>query len=548
MGWNLKSLIFVMICMAWHWPLPAYAEGPWRGGKTVGTFHGESPALNNLRPKTKGDVRQTPRIIPLRHPRSTATKLKFDSETEQPFIDEALQNGFWGIAVPAPKGLNILGLGDGFPNFTICCAPPDTNAAVGTTQILETVNLSLAVFSKTTGDILSGPTDFSELFNGVGNNCENGELSDPVVLFDKVNQRWVITFFAATPGGPIGLSQPFLQCFAVSKSSDATGTYFLYSFDLTFLGGANGALNDYGKLGIWADAYYFSANEFDAVTGDFLGASPCAFQTSAMIAGGAPQFICFSPIATEDSLLPADADGAMLPASGEPEFFVGTLDGATHFNLWTFHVDFATPANSTFVGPVVLTTKKYKIPCGGGGACIRQPRDGELLDSLGDRLMFRAAYRNFGDHESIVVSHTVATARATGVRWYEIRTPASSPSIFQQGTFAPDMNFRWMPSIAMDKVGDIAVGYSVSGRRLRPSIRYTGRKPSQARGKMSSEATIVTGTGVQTDTSNRWGDYSSMSIDPSDDCTFWYAQEYIQESGSFLWSTRLASFKFPKCL
>jgi hypothetical protein len=501
-----------------------------------GQYHGLSPAARTLPPLKAQRV--APRTIRLRHKHPVPSGVN-----PTPPFDSSVQKTF-KTAVSTTAGVNVLGLGLGFPDFTVSVAPPDTNAAVGTTQVVETVNLSMAVFGKTTGAPLSGPTDLSALFTGVDNNCETGSLSDPVVLFDKITDpthpRWVITFLAATAFDPSPIG-PFLQCFAVSTTSDATGAYHRYAFDLTGLGG----LNDYGKLGIWRDAYYMSFNEFDAA-GNFLGASPCAFQSSAMIAGSPAAIVCFPPIPAEDSLLPADSDGANLPSAGEPEFFLGTLDGSSHFNLWKFRVDFATPSSSTFTGPVPLTTAPYAEACG-GGECIRQPSGGESLDSLGDRLMFRAAYRNFGDHESIVVSHSVAVGTHTGIRWYEIRNPNSAPSIFQQGTFAPDGKFRWMPSIAMDHVGDIAVGYSVSSELVRPSIRYTGRTPSQPLGTMSSEASIVAGTGVQHNTFHRWGDYSSMSVDPSDDCTFWYAQEYIKTPGSFMWSTRLASFKFPGC-
>jgi hypothetical protein len=256
--------------------------------------------------------------------------------------------------------------------------------------------------------------------------------------------------------------------------------------------------------------------------------------------------VYFAPISTEDSLLPADMDGTTPPPSGEPEFYVGTIDSRNSFHIWQFHIDFTTPANSTFSGPLNVKVNRFREACG-GGICVAQPKGGELLDSLGDRLMHRAAYRNFGTHESIVLSHSVRTPKGSGIRWYELRSPGSSPFIFQQGTFAPRGNFRWMPSIAMDMAGDIAVGYSVSGRTLFPSIRYTGRTPALPPGQMSTEASIVAGSGVQFGQSHRWGDYSSMSIDPVDDCTFWYAQEFITASGAPAWSTQLANFKFPNC-
>ena len=161
--------------------------------------------------------------------------------------------------------------------------------------------------------------------------------------------------------------------------------------------------------------------------------------------------------------------------------------------------------------------------------------------------MFRLAYRNFGDHEALVVTHSVTAGSSVGARWYEIRSPNGTPTIFQQGTFAPDSSFRWMGSIAMDSAGDMALGYSASSSSINPAIRYTGRVPSDPLGSMESEASIIEGTGSQTGGLSRWGDYSSMAIDPSDDCTFWYTTEYLKANGSFNWSTRIGSFKFQAC-
>jgi len=482
-------------------------------------------------------------------PEDNPHPVPFGLNPRAPF-DPALQREV-GPLVSTTPGKNVLGLGIGFPGYSVCCVPPDTNASVGTTQVVETVNLDYEIFTKSTGAAVGSSHSLASLFSGTSGNCATGFMSDPVVKFDNADGRWVITFLAATsnPGAPLGVSKPFLQCFAVSKTSDATGSYFLYAFDVSSLGGVDTALNDYPKLGVWPDAYYESFDEFDAKTTAYDGNSPCAFQSSVMITGGAhPGSVCFLPIGTEFALLPSDLDGPTPPASGTPDFYVGSPDGSSHFNIWKFHVDFVTPSLSTFTGPTTLTTSPYSFACG-GGVCIKQPSPGELLDSLGNRLMFRAAYRNFtgtGAHEVIVVSQSVVAGSSTGIRWYEIRGLSTTPTIFQQGTWAPDSKFRWMPSIGMDKVGDIALGYSVSSTTTDPSVRYTGRVPGDAKGKMESEKTIVKGTGVQEASGHRWGDYSSMAIDPSNDCTFWYAQEYIKTSAT-AWSTRLASFAFTTC-
>ena len=214
-------------------------------------------------------------------------------------------------------------------------------------------------------------------------------------------------------------------------------------------------------------------------------------------------------------------------------------------------MDFANTANSTFTGPTNLPVAAFSEACG-GGACVQQSGTREKLDSLGDRLMYRLAYRNFGTYQTIVVTHSVAVGTSrknpyTGVRWYEIRNPGGTPTIYQQSTFSPDATFRWMPSIAMDKIGNIALGYSASSSAVHPAIRYTGRLSTDPLNTMGIENSIIAGTGSQTTGLNRWGDYSSMAIDPVDDCTFWYANEYIASDGTFNWHTRLASFKFPSC-
>jgi hypothetical protein len=217
-------------------------------------------------------------------------------------------------------------------------------------------------------------------------------------------------------------------------------------------------------------------------------------------------------------------------------------------NLWKFHVDFTNPQNSTFIGPTPIAgVSPFTAPCPDTQGCIPQPATATSLDALGDRLMYRLAYRNFGDHESIVANHTVvADTGATGVRWYEIRDPNGTPAIYQQGTFAPDTDNRWMASIAMDKAGNIGVGYSVSSSGTFPSIRYTGWEVGDTFGTLQNESFLVVGGGSQTGY-NRWGDYSAMRIDPSDDCSFWYTQEYQATTQFANWNTRIGSFRFPSC-
>ncbi|MBZ5656847.1 MAG: choice-of-anchor D domain-containing protein [Acidobacteriia bacterium] len=433
-----------------------------------------------------------------------------------------------GPATPT-VGTSFEGLGKGQYGFVVTSAPPDTNGAVGGTQYVQWVNTSFAIFDKATGAKIAGPTDGNLLWSGFGGGCETNNDGDPIVLYDKAAQRWIFSQFSVS-------TTPFLQCVAVSTTSDATGSYNRYSFRYN-------NFDDYPKMGVWPDGYYETFNMFRGNT--FLGSDACAYDRTAMLAGSAATQICFQQGPSVGGLLPSDLDGPAAPPAGSPNYLL--LFGNNNLSLYKFHVDFATPTNSTFTGPTVLSVAAFNPLCG-GGTCVRQPGTTTQLDSLADRLMYRLAYRNFGTHESIVVNHSVAAGSGGGVRWYEIQNPGGTPTVAQQGTFAPDSSFRWMGSIAMDQFGDIALGYSVSdGTSVHPSVAYTGRVPTDPAGTMEGEVNIVTGAGSQTLGLTRWGDYSALQVDPVDDCTFWYTQEYIKANGSFNWNTRIANFKFPAC-
>ncbi len=444
-----------------------------------------------------------------------------------PVPDAALQQNFMP-QVAATLGLNFDGLGQGQFGFGIQFAPPDTNGAVGATQYVQWVNAEFAVFDKSTGALVSGPTPGNAIWAGFGGPCQANNDGDPIVQYDKIAGRWIFTQFVIS-------SQPYQQCVAVSTSSDATGTYNRYAFAF----GNN--FPDYPKLGVWPDAYYISFNMF--LNGQsFTGGAACAMNRNAMLNGASASIICFQPGSSVASLLPSDMDGAIPPNTGEPAFFLTLGSNNQSLRLWKFHADFATPSNSRFTGPTVLPVAAFTPQC--FSACVSQPGTTQRLDAIGDRPMYRLAYRKFADgHESLYLNHSVTT----GIRWYEIRNPNNAPTIFQQGTFAPDSNTRWMGSIAADQYGDIALGYSVASVSLYPSVYFTGRVASDPPGTLQSEQLIVAGTGSQTGGISRWGDYSSMTVDPADDCTFWYTQEYIKANGTFNWSTRIANFKFSNC-
>jgi hypothetical protein len=303
---------------------------------------------------------------------------------------------------------------------------------------------------------------------------------------------------------------------------------------------------------VWPAGYFVTFNMFAAGPGAFIGGQVCAMDRTSMLGGAQATQQCFTTSSTYSGLLGADLDGTAGPPAGADETLVAL--GATNTTLatWKFHVDFANPANSTFTGPTALTVAAYTFACGApDGTCIPQNGTTQQLDSLSDRLMYRAAYRNFGDHQAIVVNHSVTAGSSTGVRWYELRVDSGGAvSLFQQGTYAPDATYRWMGSLSQDKTGDIALGYSQSSSATFPSIRFTGRAPGDPLGTMTqAETTIITGSGSQTGSfANRWGDYTSMAIDPVDDCTFWYTNQYEPANGSFNWHTRITSFKLPNCV
>jgi hypothetical protein len=486
--------------------------------------------------------------------------------------DTALQT-IANIKQRAALMMGFQGIGMGLGSFEPEKVPPDTTGAIGATQFVEWVNVDLAVFDKTSGAALMGPVPGNTLFAGFGGACETSNDGDPIVIYDKDAGRWVLSQFTA--------EAPFLECVAVSTTSDATGSYNRYAFAM------GPYFADYPKMGVWPDGYYFSFNMFDPKPkGPLLGGRACVFERSAMLTGEPAEQECFDSSETA-GMVPSDWDGATAPPAGSPNYFVqfGSDRGTNVLRIYQLHADFVTPANATFSAPVKVPVSSFipacqetepgpigrnggdEAPDANGQGCIPQRGTKQKLDELSDRLMYRAAYRNFGDHESLVATHTVSrvvkrtnriTVRGASIRWYELRTLSSKPTVFQAGTFGPDRKWRWMPSIGMDRAGDIAVGYSTSGRGMFPGIRFTGRRPSDRSGMMRAERVILAGKGSQTGCGrdvpkekcpgNRWGDYSALSIDPADDCTFWYATEYSPKTGGpGSWSTWIASFKFPNC-
>ena len=455
------------------------------------------------------------------------------------------------------------------------CLPPDTNGEAGDTQYVQMVNSDFAVFTKS-GGLLKGATDMNSLWANTNGECKIHNDGDPVVMFDQLAHRWLLSQFIATPSGNQGDDQ-YGECIAISTSPDATGTYYLYEFDL-----GNTTFFDYPHFGVWPDGYYMTANAFDGTTSLGVGGAAFAFERSKMLQGQSARVVYFQESSSFGGQLPADLDGLKPPPGGSPDAVAEVDDPSTvadasnpfAMRIWKFKVNWTTPQSSTFGNngdpnytlPVDPFVRPQCVYGDAGTNCTPQKGTAEGLDTIGDRLMFRLAYRNFGTGgESLVLNHTVSANGVNGIRWYEVRNPlgrnGQPPTILQSGTYAPgDGMWRWMGSIAMDKSGDIALGYSASSPTDFPSVRYTGRLAGDPVGQMTQmERVAYTGQGPQTQAEGRWGDYSDLTVDPSDDCTFFYTQEYLVphspvEEGvqipvpvSGRWATRIVSFKFPQC-
>ena len=461
---------------------------------------------------------------------------------------------FEGVSEP-----DTVALGQGF-------LPPDTNGDIGPNHYVQTVNIAFRIYNRT-GTPLVALASLGSLWATIPGPCANTIDGDPIVLYDQLADRWLISQFCVSVANPNNH-----QLIAISQTGDPTGAYYLYDFMMP-----NNDFNDYPHFGMWPDAYYMTDNEFNQAGTSFLGAGVFAFNRAKMLAGDpTANFIYFDKndgcagsgtTCLFGGMLPADMDGYVPPAAGTPapiaqfeadEFGNGQTDS---IRILDFHADFAVPANSTLTNhagsPVAVAAFDPREVPSGSRNVVPQPAPGVAVDVISDRLMFRLAYRNFGTHESLAMNHSVNAATnpsfRAGVRYYELRhaTPAAGWAVQEQATMSGaggDTENRWMGSTALNAAGSQAVAYSVSSSTVFPSIRYAGRLSGDPAGSLTQgETTMVAGGGVQTNSSGRWGDYSDLTVDPVDDCTFWYTQEYYAVTGSAPWHTRIGSFTFGPC-
>lgn len=430
---------------------------------------------------------------------------------------------------------------------TYAVAPPDTTGDLGPNHYVQWVNLRYSIYTVgrdannniTSFTLVPGfPKNGNVVWQGFGGTCENNNDGDPIVQYDQLANRWVLTQFAVS-------STPYTQCVAVSQTSDPTGAYYRYSYSY----GTD--FNDYPKMGVWPNGYYITYNMFRRGR-TFSGSKVCAFERDKMLIGATARQICANTSNSYGSLLPADLEGTTLPPSGSPNFLLSISSSTLQY--WKFAVNWAGSGSGTLTGPTTISgVSSFSRACG-GGTCIPQPGTTRTLDSLADRLMYRLSYRNLGTREALLVNHSVATGGVSGIRWYELSNAtgqtisSATPVVRQQGTFSPSADYRWMGSAAMDKTGGIAIGYNISNAStIKPSIRYAFRGPADALGTLGGETPILTGPAVQTGTLSRWGDYSTISVDPTDQCQMVFTTEYIPTNGSFNWSTYIYSFKLSTC-
>jgi hypothetical protein len=487
--------------------------------------------------------------------------------------DGALQKAVPAATMPAPlRTFEGPSNEDNFRIFGFRVNPPDPNGDVGPRHFVAMTNLTFAVYSKQ-GRTLFGPTDIGTLWQGFPIDDCTDPSGDPIVLYDEVSDRWILTQF--TTRGLDIRNLPIFNCVAVSQTPDPTGPYFRYAFTT----GKN--FPDYPKYGVMPNGLFITTREFEHSTAggnELIGIY--AINRQQLVAGDPnTQIVRFQLNKPEylvgDGLLPADLDGSRQPPAGSPEYVVGSMDddAGDHapfdaLNVFHLNVDWRNPAAATFTFVKHVPIAEYDtiFPCAPTSRdCLPQPgitNPAQFLDILSyrQRPLWRLQYRNFGTHESLVTNQSVeARPGVAGIRWWELRNPLD-PVLHQEGTWAPDDGVhRWMGSVALDKQGNLALGYSVvNGTDVFPGIRYAGRLAGDPPGQLSQgEQVLQAGSGVQTTTNSRWGDYTSLTVDPSDGCTFWYINEYYARSGAPLpappdadtrpWQTRIGAFRFPGC-
>jgi hypothetical protein len=514
-----------------------------------------------------------------------------------------------GSRPPAAIQASFDGLGADFvgpQGNAVMRSPSDNSLAVSADYIVQIVNARMAIFTKrgrefdTTGKALYGPVPTNNVFRGFGGACEKFDNGDAVVRYDQLANRWLIVMPIFTrlprretepqapragepanvsqrgepgqPGAAVELYQPpqaaptqlppegkprprtgtrppadsggYAMCYAVSTGPSPFGPYYRYEF-------ARPLFPDYPRPAVWPDGYYVPTSTGDAV----IQKHACVADRAKMLKGEDATEQCMI-VDNVNFLNNADVDGTQTPPPGAPNIVIAA--GGTQLKkvmeddgvyVWKYHVDWADPSRTTLTGPQKIAVAPYHYLCDGQlTSCVPQPGTDRRLDAQGDKLMARVVYRRIGNQQSIVATHSVNTSLGGGgVRWYEFRIgKGGDVSLFQQGTYAPDSSFRWLPSPAMNGRGDIGIGYSFGNASMFPGQRFAGRLAGDPKGTLTLRESVLAEGEAAQESTLRWEDYTQTAVDPSDDCTIWFVGDYLQK-GQTRYSTRIGAFRMPGC-
>ncbi len=525
---------------------------------------GLSPRLTELPQVMAKEALKTRKVVPVHKQSSAVNGLSSELSGSDVFVAKQQRQAV--ALAPAPL-LNFEGLSGKDNNrvFGSPSSPSDVNGDVGLSHYVQMVNNLYRVYDKQTGKPMTNAFKLSSLFaaSGLAGPCATEDQGDPIVLYDGLADRWLLSQFNYKGDRP-----PYHECIAVSSTGDPTGSYYVYDFVIP-----NNRLGDYPKFGVWHDGYYMTMEEYVGDT--YKGEAVMVFDRQNMLQGkrAGVNYHGLAKLKGLSVLLPSDIDGAAAPTD-MPNYLVA-LDNNTanglptnKLRLFAVQADFSSDKSTgSIIENSPLTVAPFQASvCAKAtqiSTCISQPlglnNKSQKLDSLSDRPMYRLQYRYFAEScpvdsslthcSTLVFNHTVRgkAVGAAAVRWYLLLQNPETKAIrvAQQGTFAPDNRSRWMGSAALNKWGDLAIGYSLSSSSTFPSIAYAGRLSTDLPNTLSLEGIIYKGHGSQR-ASERWGDYSSLSVDPVDECTFWYTNQYYANNSDgyeWFWQTRIASFK-----
>ncbi|MGA2047197.1 MAG: hypothetical protein ABSG96_05865 [Terracidiphilus sp.] len=530
-----RSLSLALALLSFNFLSTAQTKPGGQGGGygqfTVGTdvHHDVSQPLRDIAPSPLEPRKLLEPVPPPMGKKGPAAESKTAEATPE------LVNGSTGLATTLGI-FNLAGVGNYFSgpdgSFTPTSTPSDATGAVGTTQYLQWVDDSFAVFSKATGDAIYGPAAGNTIWSGFGGACETNNNGQPTVNFDRMAGRWVVSQHAAPSGGP------FYQCVAVSATDDATGTWNRYSFAIGAVNTVWENLN--AKLGVWPDGYYMGFDMYSGTT--FMGSKFCSLNRSKMLLGQPSGIQCIQLDPEFYSPIISDVDGGKAPPGGAPAYFAADDLNYYALDFWKFHVNWTDSQDSTLSFVIMLPEPPFGIPC--GSPCMLQPNQ-MGLNPHGSHVLGRLPYRNYGSYQSMVAVENAETV--TTPIFYEVRVAANGDLyMYQEGELqSSSPSYRFFPSIAEDRAGNIATAYNSTNLDLYPSQFVSSRAPGDPLNTLGNETLLNPGNGSQT--TPEWDSRASLTVDPVDDCTFYYTEQYQPMDGTNNWSTQIENFTLAGC-